>query len=337
MYVDLDGCTDLQAVYDILEDARLLDPSLVVYSGRGIHLYWRHGPIPAAALPVWQRCQDTLVKALAPLGADPSAKDCTRVLRLVGSVNSKSSSAVRGVILHPEPYDFRGLCDEILGCRKPQPKPAEVRDFSTAKAARGDRPRSGSIYDRWHLVYRDLLAIADWHFLGGIPHGHRNDWLFLSAVALSWFAHPETLRTELERQAKAWTPGLTMAEIRSALQTPIERAVLASDGKTFHWQGKECNPRYKFRRETLFEWMQPIIPPDLLPQLRAIIPDEVKMEHHAESKRENEKTREKRDRVAEGRHRSHQRGRGDRLLEKPWEALGISRATWYRQQQKKTD
>lgn len=335
LYVDLDGCTDLQAVYEVLEDAHLLDPSLVVYSGRGMHLYWQHGPVPAAALPVWQRCQDTLIKALKPLGADPSAKDCTRVLRIAGSINSRSSTAVRGVVLHPEPYDFRILCDEILGVRKPQPKPAEIRDFGAAKAAtRGDRPRSGSIYDRWHLVYRDLLQIAEWHFLGGIPEGHRNDWLFLSAVALSWFAHPATLRTELEKQAKVWTPGLTLPEIRSALQTPLERAAQAAEGKTFHWQGKECDPRYKFRRETLFEWMQPIIPQQLLPQLRAILPDEVRKENKKETDRKHEETR---DRVEEGRYKSHQRGRGDRLLEKPWEALGISRRTWYRREQEKND
>ena len=45
----------------------------------------------------------------------------------------------------------------------------------------------------------------------------------------------------------------------------------------------------------------------------------------------------KRDRVAEGRHKSHERGRKEGSVkidsaaqQKPWEALGISRATYYR-------
>lgn len=281
-YVDLDGNVDLDAALEALRDARMPSPTMAIWSGRGLHIYWRHDPVPAAALPVWQRCQDALVAALKPAGADPAARDCTRVLRLVGSINSRSNTAVRGLVLDPAPYPFRHLCNEILCERKPRPA-AEVRDFAAAKARRGERIVTGSIYDRWHHVYRDLLKIAEWHFLGGIPDGHRNDWLFLSGVALSWFARPETLRYELERQAQAWTPGLTAAEIRSALHAPLHRAELAAAGETFEWRGETCDPRYRFKRETLYQRMAAIIPPELAPQLRAIVSDEVRAEHKRET------------------------------------------------------
>lgn len=332
LYIDIDGNENLEAALEALRDAGLPPPTLVVFSGRGMHFYWLHKPVPAAALPVWQRCQDVLFKALAPLGGDPSAKDCTRVLRLVGSINSKSNTTVKGLILDPNLYEFRHLCNEILGYREPQER-AKVRDMAAAKAERGQRIYTGSIYDRWHLVYRDLLTIAEWYFLGGIPEGHRDKWLFLCAVSMSWFAHPATLRNELERQAKAWTPRLTIAEIRSALQSPLERATLAAEGKVFEWQGQQYDPRYKFKRETLLEWMQPIIPPDLAPQLRAIISNETRDKHRLEI----EQKRTPRDRVAEGRRQSHQPGRkvgsvkeDSTEQQKPWEVLNLSRRTYFR-------
>jgi len=319
-YVDIDGSEDLPAAQEALRDARLPQPTLVIFSGRGMHLYWLHEPVPGAVLPVWQRCQDALLKALLPIGGDPAAKDCTRVLRLAGTINSKSSTAVRGLIIDPEPYSFRHLCNEVLGYREPRERPI-VRDLATARAERGLPAPKGSIYARWHLVYQDLLKIADWHLLGGIPEGARNDWLFLSAVSLSWFANPATLKSELERQAKAWTPGLTIAEVRSAIKSPLERAARAAEGNRFEWQGEPCDPRYKFRRETLLEWMQPIIPPDLAPQLRAIVSSEVKAKHEREREA-------KRDRVAEGRHKASHSDSQERAA--PWEAMGLSRATYFR-------
>lgn len=326
LYVDVDNSEDLPAALEALRDAQLPTPSFVVFSGRGMHLYWLHDPVPGQALPVWQRCQDAIIKALAGVGADSAARDCARVLRLVGSINSKNAREVRGLVLDPAPYGFRHLCDEVLGYR--EPRPAKVLDLSTAKAHRGQRTRTGSIYDRWHLVYQDLLKIAEWHFLGGIPHGHRDNWLFLCATALSWFAHPHTLRDELERQAHAWTPGLTSQEVRAAIQSPLERAGLAAEGKMLEWQGSEVDPRYRFRRETLWQRMRDIIPVELAPQLRAIVSAEVKAEH--------EKFREaKRDRVAEGRHKARKAGRPvderSAAQVRPWEELGISRATYYRQ------
>lgn len=326
-YVDIDGCTDLPLVLEALRDAQLPPPSAVVWSGRGLHLYWFITPVPGQALPVWQRVQDTLIKALLAVGADPAAKDCTRVLRLVGSVNSKTGTEVRGLVLDPEPYEFRHLCDEVLGARQPG-KNAVIRDLSAARAERGQRIRTGSIYDRWHLVYRDLLAIAEYHFLGGIPHGHRDKWLFLSAVALSWFANPATLRGELERQAQAWT-GLGVLEVRKAIKGPLERAEQAAAGQSFNWGGVLHDPRYKFKRETLWEWMQPIVPGDLAPQLRAIVNDEVRKVHKQETRAKHEATR---DRVAEGRYKQTRDAyrQAAASTQKPWEALGISRASYYR-------
>ncbi len=319
-YVDIDNeNADIDEVLELLRDSMLPQPSAVVWSGRGLHVYWLHESVPARALPVWQRCQDTLIRALAPLGADPAAKDCARVLRLVGSINSKVHQEVRGLVLDAQPYEFRHLCNEILGYREPQAR-TQIRDLATERAKRGERIRTGSIYDRWHLVYQDLLKIAEYHFLGGIPEHHRNNWLFLSAVSLSWFAHESTLREELEKQATAWTPGLSDEAVRAALKAPLDRAVQARALKEREELTWDSDPRYKYKRETLWRMMEPIVPSALARELRAIIPDDVKADH----KRESEA---RRDRVAEGRHKT--RRSESAAATKPWEAMGISRRTYY--------
>ena len=67
------------------------------------------------------------------------------------------------------------------------------------------------------------------------------------------------------------------------------------------WNGKEIDPRYRFKRQTLYDWLAPIIPDNLLHELRAIIPDEVA--------RERDKAR---NRSVEGRYATNYTGQGVR-------------------------
>jgi len=282
VYVDLDGTTDLDAALDALREARMPAPSLAVFSGRGLHLYWLLQPLPPKALPVWQRVMDTLNEALLPLGADPKARDCTRVLRLVGTVNSKNGATVRGLILTGYQWTLHELADEVLGARRPRQK-APVRDIFAESAKQGRKaPRAilGSIYERWYKVYGDLLTIAK-HHGGTIPEGHRDGWLFLTAAALSWFTKADALEAEIENAARTFTT-LTPNEIGKVSKKIQERAELAAAGETVEWDGQKVDPRYRFRRSTLHRWMSDIIPVDLLPELRAIIPDKIAWERKQE-------------------------------------------------------
>lgn len=277
-YVDVDGCTDLDAVLDALQDQRLPCPSVALFSGRGLHLYWLLKPLPAKALPVWQRVQDALIAALAPLGSDPAAKDCTRLLRIAGTKNSKNAEDALGHVFDGHRWSLRQLAFEVLGTegrgKKPQAK-GEVRDLR-ARRKTPDKAIQGSIYARWHLVYQDLLRISD-HYGHDIPEGHRDKWLFLTGAALSWFTHAEGIENEIASLGRMHT-GLEPTEIKNAIQPNLARALDAAEGKKMTWNGQEIDPRYRFRRQTLYDWLGPIIPATLLPRLRAIIPDTVARE-----------------------------------------------------------
>ena len=65
---------------------------MVTDSGRGVHLYWRIQNAPFGALNTWQELQDYIYYNLKHLGADRKATDGARVLRLPGTINSKSDT-----------------------------------------------------------------------------------------------------------------------------------------------------------------------------------------------------------------------------------------------------
>ncbi|SQB36449.1 Uncharacterised protein [Citrobacter koseri] len=72
-----------------------------------------------AALPRWNACQKHLVSKLSSLGADPAAKDASRVLRLVNTVNTKSGNICRVVSVlerdgAPIRYNFEYLAEMLL-------------------------------------------------------------------------------------------------------------------------------------------------------------------------------------------------------------------------------
>ena len=301
-FVDIDGVYDFQWVMEAVENAFLPTPTMAVFSGRGTHLYWQIDAMPRSSLPLWQQVQDEIVRRMtaAPeaLKVDPVVKDCTRVLRLVGSVNSKNLQEVRGLVITEWRWDLETLAYEVLDdsvIEKQVPtfeqalaldverESAAVRSFAAAKARKGafTRTRYGSIYEWWGLVYRDLVRIGDANLLG-IPEGYRDSWLFLYATALSWFAEPDSLASEVEAVAQSYTQGLKKREVCDLIAPILARVEASRAGEKIEWQGEERDPRLHFKRSTLLARMAPIIPDDLYPELRAIIPDELRKERRQE-------------------------------------------------------
>lgn len=89
-------------------------PSLVVDSGRGLYLIWLIEAVPSNALPLWKAVQEYLYKELKQFGADRMALDATRVLRVVGSVNSKTGTRVQILDKYDYIYKLREIQSEYL-------------------------------------------------------------------------------------------------------------------------------------------------------------------------------------------------------------------------------
>ena len=299
---DLSTAIDIDYILQCVTAAGLPTPTMIIHSGRGVHLYWQYDAVPKSALGVWQAVQNHLVQALKKQGlpVDPMVTDCTRVLRLAGSINSKNGKVVRGNVLTPWKWDFHSFCNEVLGDRltksdatkaakaleQDQRRDAQVRDFRAAQIRKGLEPTSapksshGSIYVRWQKVYQDLVFIGEQ--LGAIKEGHRDIYLFLYAVSLSWFAGEEALEAEVVAVAKKLMPEYKLCDIKSAVQPNLKRLQDAMAEKKVIWNGEEVDSRYRYTREKLFTLLEGVITPSMYPHLRAIIPEAVRAQRKAE-------------------------------------------------------
>lgn len=111
LYIDLDlvdktykiSDYELDLAIGVLEDEYFNDvipePTMIIKSGRGLHLYWKIEDIPSQGLSLWILVQQKLMEKLSDfnesfrlLNVDGAVKDCTRILRLSNTRNTKSDT-----------------------------------------------------------------------------------------------------------------------------------------------------------------------------------------------------------------------------------------------------
>lgn len=136
LYIDLDKCKKeelLTLSYTVIElgkDEVIPEPTMIVVSGRGIHIYWRIEDAPYQALNTWQELEDFLYYKLKKYGADKKATDGARVLRLPGTINSKNNEVCRIIYVNEEiKYSMYDLREKYLdhGIRSKQLKFNETK------------------------------------------------------------------------------------------------------------------------------------------------------------------------------------------------------------------
>lgn len=144
----------VKAIVLFISEMDIPEPSLILYSGQGFQLKWYYDePLPAQALPRWSAVQRLLVEKLAPIGADPVARDASRVLRLNNTINTKTGNKCEIVHLsNNQFYEFDYLADEILPFTRDELK---LRKFENSK--KGERPK--------HFFLPNALA---WNRLGDL-------------------------------------------------------------------------------------------------------------------------------------------------------------------------
>ncbi len=89
-------------------------PNYLIDSGRGLYYVILIKPVPSMAMPLWYAVQRYLFNSLKQFGADPNALDPTRVLRIVGTMNSKSGTCVEVLDAYDYEYSLREIQEEYL-------------------------------------------------------------------------------------------------------------------------------------------------------------------------------------------------------------------------------
>lgn len=268
-------------------------PNVIVFTGGGCHFYWLYSTkAPKAALPRWQALQSYLCDKLQ---ADTKCLDAARVLRVIGTLHQKTQKIVTAEMLVDARFSFDYLCEFLP---RERASSARVRDLDAARARKGaktgEKPTGrgrlangqSSIFERWYLVYRDLNVLIAHHFPNRqIEDGARDLFIFHLANALSWFTRADAIESEILAAASKFAPDWSEEKVRKKIQSVLKRA-FEDEGEEVEEFGKfRRHGRYQYKRETLLADFAQFVTPEIIPKLRAILPNDVRRERRTEAER----------------------------------------------------
>ncbi|WP_155957889.1 hypothetical protein [Fodinicurvata sediminis] len=320
-----------QAVLERLQDKNLPAPSFIMCSGKGLLAVWMINPVPAraekhrdGAITRWRQVQDRLHKALYPLGSDYSQKHAAAVCRVPGTKNRKRRRKVRLLWCHPNGIEDRSL-DDIAQDVLPPRRSRKPRKSKTAKTGelKSERTHRNLHSERLQELKRWALS------QGEIPDGKRDHFLFCAACSLAWLVEPSLLANSIfvfaTESGLLDIAGWTRDRVRKVTQTVAERAYSeATNGMNNPAEGQG---RYKLSKAWILQGLGITAEEAQSLGLVHLNPDPEQCQRH---RREVNRQRQERHRRKRG-----QRSRADyeansASRQKPWEAHGMSRSTWYK-------
>lgn len=287
--------TALEDIRRYLDDAGLPWPSLALNSGRGLQLKWLlTSAIPRAALPRWNNIQRTLVDVLEDFGADAKAKDASRVLRLVDTVNTKSGKAVEVIWTHERNgrlahYEFEELAEVAAPfLRQPEHSPRRTETpreiLRVIPGGRAGLRRFDSVQYNW-LRLEDLRALREMRWPQGVPEGWRNCFVYLATL---FAAHggiaPGRLGLEVVALTQEFAPTLPYREAQAYTSTVVKKAREAALGARVEFNGKRYSPLYTYKTPTLLSLLE-VTPPEEK-QLRVLVSETEAARRQRERERE---------------------------------------------------
>lgn len=209
-------------------------PNLIIDSGRGLTLVWSIEKVPYKALPLWKAVQEYLYSQLKEFGADRKALDVTRILRVPGSINSKSGTRV--TIL--EKYEYKYTLREIQGEFLP--------DLDENRPKKKGRPKKVVYIHRERSLYQgrilDLVKLCELRNYD--VKGQREIILFLYRYYLCYFYEDEQKALE------------DVLELNKEFIQPLSEKELIRATNSAEKVFKSKDKQYKYKNETLIELLE---------------------------------------------------------------------------------
>lgn len=284
------------------------EPSLVIYSGNGIYLKWLfEKAVPKRALPRWNAVQKKLIELFKDFGADPQARDASRVLRIPGTTNTKTGLKVEIVIEKPNiRYDFEEFSRQILPLERPKRAIKNARivlPHSNAKNSLAKSCKATTCKGKkfsftpaqlWWDRLQDIRTYVQLRWKGKVPEGYRDIVLFLSYIALGWIDPINTLVYGLEFEQLIKEYGITMPrkEIFAYMSTARKRLAQMIEDKK---KGKEFDPSqhlYLYKTETIIDMLD--IEPEYQMYLKTLVSKEIQRKKDREYQRKKRRKEGKR-------------------------------------------
>lgn len=134
------------------------EPSFVIYTGRGLAVYWLIEPVPIKVLPLWNSIQKFFVDKLKDMGADSKSIDGARIMRLAGSINDKTGLRSK-LYMYDENlvYTLRDIQNDYLPQLTPYIK-------NPAYKGKGRKAKVVNFYTLYSLHYarlNDILKLQE--------------------------------------------------------------------------------------------------------------------------------------------------------------------------------
>lgn len=161
-------------------------PSFYLYSGNGMYAIWLLESAHAkACLPIWDKLMEVIFNEMKQYGADASACDPARVLRLAGSRNLKTNNIAKIIkdsyTFSPKRYSIKSISElilpklqfskeELAALRKKKKKNKKEKEMCKLQSL-------FNIYTLNHARMQDLQSIVE--LRGGNCEGFREQILFL--------------------------------------------------------------------------------------------------------------------------------------------------------------
>ena len=226
LYIDID-CYKMnlskEAVKYFMENdlyGQIPVPNMLIDSGRGLYYIIFLENTVAEDLPKWQLIEKYLYEKLKDLGADNKALDATRVLRVVGSTNSKNNELVKVI----DTYDYQYTLDEIIENyipevvedRKEKQNPKGVRK-------KGRKKKFVSLFNLYNLYYtrfkdiKKLVEIRNYEMTG-----YREITLFLIRYFLNvYHGDDDLVMEEVIEINNSFTEPLEINEVFNATRSGV--------------------------------------------------------------------------------------------------------------------
>lgn len=241
LFIDLDcykiGFTREQIIMNLEENyfnKSIPTPNYVIDSGRGMYLIWLINAVPSKALPLWKAVEEYLYNKLKCFGADRQALDATRILRVPGSINSKSKTVVDIIDEYDYIYDLREIQKEFLP------------DLDVIKKKKRGRPKKVVFIHRERSLYyariQDIVKLCELREFD--LKGHREIILFLYRYYLCSF-------TEDTQKALDDVLGLNKMFKQPLIEKEVIRATKSAE-KCYLDKIKQ----YKYKNDTLINLLE---------------------------------------------------------------------------------
>ena len=205
----------------------------ILDSGRGLALVWLINKVPSKALPLWKAIEEYLYNKLKEFGADRQALDATRILRVPGSINSKSKTVVSIIDEYEYIYDLREIQKEYL----PELKPKEKKKGRTKKINYVYRERS-----LYYARIQDITKLCELRKYD--LRGQREIILFLYRYYLCSFT--EDVQKALE----------DVLELNSMFISPLKENEVIRATRSAEKCYLDKNKDYKYKNETLIDLLE---------------------------------------------------------------------------------